>query len=110
MISDAKSAPAVVNLPFVALQFISGVWISVTLLPSWLVTVSQVFPLHWICRGMRAVFLPDSFTTVETGGTWQLGTAAIVLRRVVHRRLRALRQDLPLDPRLTPSRRNLSSS
>ncbi|MFM2079190.1 MAG: hypothetical protein RJA49_3080 [Actinomycetota bacterium] len=79
MIKDAKSAPAVVNLPFVALQFISGVWISVTLLPSWLVTVSQVFPLHWICRGMRAAFLPDSFATVESGGTWQLGTAAVVL-------------------------------
>lgn len=78
-INDAKSAPAVVNLPFVALQFISGVWISVSLLPKWLVHVSQVFPLHWIARGMRAAFLPDSFRTVESGGTWQLGTAAIVL-------------------------------
>lgn len=78
-IKDAKSAPAVVNLPFVALQFISGVWISVTLLPNWLITVSQVFPLHWICRGMRAAFLPDAFKTVETGGEWQLGMAAIVL-------------------------------
>jgi ABC-2 type transport system permease protein len=79
LISDAKAAPAVMNLPFVALQFISGVWITVDQLPSWLVKVSQVLPLHWICRGMRSVFLPDSFKIVEPGGTWQLGTAAIVL-------------------------------
>ncbi|MEQ1702286.1 MAG: ABC transporter permease [Ilumatobacteraceae bacterium] len=79
LIKDAKSGPAVVNLPFVALQFISGVWITVNQLPKWLITVSQVFPLHWICRGMRAVFLPDSFKVVETGGSWQLGTGALVL-------------------------------
>jgi ABC-2 type transport system permease protein len=79
MIADAKSAPAVVNLPFVALQFISGVWIAVTQMPSWLLKVSQVFPLHWICRGMRSVFLPASFAVNETGGTWQLGTASLVL-------------------------------
>jgi len=79
LITDSKSAPAVVNLPFVALQFISGVWISVTLLPKWLQHVSQVFPLHWICRGMRAAFLPDSFKTVETGGAWNLGIGAAVL-------------------------------
>ena len=79
MIADAKSAPAVVNLPFVALQFISGVFISINLLPISLVRVSQFFPLHWICRGMRSVFLPDSFKTVEADGSWQLGMTAIVL-------------------------------
>jgi len=78
-IKDSKSGPAVVNLPFVALQFISGVWISVTELPSWLLHTSQVFPLHWICRGMRQAFLPDSFKVVETGGQWQLGTGLAVL-------------------------------
>lgn len=79
MITDSKAGPAVVNLPFVALQFISGVWITVNQLPKWLVTVSEFFPLHWICRGMRAVFLPDSFKAVETGGSWQLGMGALVL-------------------------------
>jgi ABC-2 type transport system permease protein len=76
---NAQSAVAIVNLPFVALQFISGVWISTTDLPSWMIKVSQVLPLHWICRGMRAVFLANGFRVVETGGTWQLGTAALVL-------------------------------
>ena len=79
VIRNAKSATAVLNLPFVALQFISGVWIASDLLPGWLVGVSKVFPLHWVCRGMRAVFLPDSFESIEQGGSWQLGTAALVL-------------------------------
>ncbi len=79
IVRDAKSAPAVTNLPFIALQFISGVFIAVNLLPLWVVRVSQLFPLHWICRGMRAAFLPDSFSTIETGGSWNLGVAAAVL-------------------------------
>lgn len=78
-IKDSKSGPAVVNLPFVALQFISGVWINVTMLPTWLQRTSQVFPLHWICRGMRQALLPDAFKSVETGGSWQLTTGLVVL-------------------------------
>ena len=78
-IKDSKSGPAVVNLPFVALQFISGVWISVNQLPSWLLHTSQVFPLHWICRGLRQALLPDTFKVVETGGQWQLMWGLIVL-------------------------------
>ncbi len=78
-IKDSKSGPAVVNLPFVALQFISGVWINVDMLPTWLQKTSQVFPLHWICRGMRQALLPDAFKMVETGGSWQLTTGLAVL-------------------------------
>jgi ABC-2 type transport system permease protein len=78
-ITDVKAAPAVVNLPFVALQFISGVWIAPTLLPTWLVNVAKVFPLYWMCRGMRSAFLPDDFKVVEIGGQWDRPTAALVL-------------------------------
>jgi ABC-2 type transport system permease protein len=78
-IKDVKSAPAVVNLPFIALQFISGVWITVNLLPGWLVGIAKVFPLFWICQGMRSVFLPDSFQIVEPGHAWQNGDGALVL-------------------------------
>jgi ABC-2 type transport system permease protein len=70
-IRNAKAAPAVVNLPFIALQFISGVFIPVTQLPDGLVTVSGFFPLRWLAQGMRSVFLPDAFKANEQGGTWQ---------------------------------------
>jgi ABC-2 type transport system permease protein len=79
VIRDAKSSPAVVNLPFVALQFISGVWITIDLLPGWLVNVGRAFPLFWICEGMRSVFLPDSFKTVEPGHSWNHPAGAAAL-------------------------------
>ena len=70
-IRNAKASPAVVNLPFIALQFISGVFIPITQLPKGLVTVSGFFPLRWLAQGMRSVFLPDAFKVNEQGGTWQ---------------------------------------
>ena len=56
--ANAKAVPAIVNLPFVFLQFISGVFIPFTQLSSSLTTVAGVFPLRWLGSGMRSVFLP----------------------------------------------------
>ncbi len=70
-IRNAKAAPAVVNLPFVFLQFISGVFIPFRDLPSALQTFSGFFPLRWLAQGMRSAFLPDAFVTQEPSGTWQ---------------------------------------
>jgi ABC-2 type transport system permease protein len=70
-VRNAKAAPAVVNLPFVFLQFISGVFIQFRDLPSALQTFSGFFPLRWLAQGMRSVFLPDTFATQEPSGTWQ---------------------------------------
>ena len=68
--ANAKAVPAIVNLPFVFLQFISGVFIPFTQLSSSLTAVASVFPLRWLGSGMRSVFLPDSFKAVEPAGTW----------------------------------------
>ncbi len=68
--ANAKAVPAIVNLPFVFLQFISGVFIPFTQLSSSLTTLAGVFPLRWLGSGMRSVFLPDSFKAVEPSGTW----------------------------------------
>jgi ABC-2 type transport system permease protein len=77
--TSGKSAPAVVNLPYVALQLVSGVFIPFNELPRWLTTVAGIFPLRWIVQGMRSVFLPDSFKNVELAHNWQHGLTAIVL-------------------------------
>jgi len=79
MVRSAKSAPAIVNVPFVALQFASGVFVPIDLLPLWLVRVAGIFPLRWICQGMRSAFLPDSFAAQEPSGTWQHGLTALIL-------------------------------
>ncbi len=79
LVSSGKSAPAVVNLPFVVLQLVSGVFIPFNQLPAWLSTAAGVFPLRWIVQGMRSVFLPDEFKFVEQAHNWQHGLTTLIL-------------------------------
>jgi ABC-2 type transport system permease protein len=74
-----RSAPAVVTPVALILQFISGVFFVFTNLPTWMQQIASVFPLKWMCQGMRAVFLPESFAAQEPAGSWELGRVAIVL-------------------------------
>jgi ABC-2 type transport system permease protein len=77
---SAKSAAAVVNLPFVALQFISGVYVPFDQLSPGVRAFASVFPLKWMGQGFRSVFLPDSYLKVaEPGHSWQHGPMALVL-------------------------------
>ena len=78
-IRNAKAGPAVVNLPFVVLQFISGVFLPFSDLSSGLQTVAGLFPLRWLGQGMRSVFLPDSYQRVEQHMSWQHGRMFITL-------------------------------
>jgi ABC-2 type transport system permease protein len=75
----ARSAGAMVFPPILVLQFISGVFIPYSRLPHGLQIVASFFPMKWICQGMRSVFLPDSFQSLETGGSWNHGQIAVVL-------------------------------
>jgi ABC-2 type transport system permease protein len=74
-----RSAPAVVTPVALVLQFISGVFFVFTSLPTWMQHVAAVFPLKWMCQGLRSVFLPDSFAAAEPAGSWELGKVALVL-------------------------------
>ena len=74
-----KSATAVIIPIVLVLQFISGVYLQFSLLPGWLQNVASIFPLKWMAEGMRAVFLPSNFATVEQGGSFNLPGVAIVL-------------------------------
>jgi len=74
-----RSAPAVVTPVALVLQFISGVFFVFTSLPTWMQQIAALFPLKWMCQGMRSVFLPDSFASQEPGGSWELGKVALVL-------------------------------
>jgi ABC-2 type transport system permease protein len=74
-----RGAPAIATPVALVLQFISGVFFPFTQLPSWMQHLAAVFPLKWMCQGMRAVFLPDSFAAQEAAGSWELGRVALVL-------------------------------
>ncbi|MEU5363751.1 ABC transporter permease [Streptomyces sp. NPDC005925] len=77
--TSSRSASSVVVLPFLVLQFISGVYISVDMIPAWLLDIAALFPLKWMCQGLRGVFLPDSARVLEQAGSWEFGRVALVL-------------------------------
>jgi ABC-2 type transport system permease protein len=80
LVKNARNAGAILNVPVVALQFVSGVFIHpMSQLPDWLEKVASVFPVRWMAQGFRNVFLPDEASSQEIGGAWNLGTVAMVL-------------------------------
>lgn len=76
---SSRSAAAVLNLPYLVLQFISGVYFPFSQLPHGLQQVAGVFPLKWLAQGLRSVFLPDYLQALEPGHSWELGKVALVL-------------------------------
>jgi ABC-2 type transport system permease protein len=69
---SGKSATAVIIPVTLVLQFISGIYLPFSQLPSWLQNFASIFPLKWLAQGMRSVFLPDSFKIAEQGHSWDL--------------------------------------
>ncbi|KAB8194636.1 ABC transporter permease [Nonomuraea phyllanthi] len=76
---SGRSAAAVVTMPFVVLQFISGVYIPISTLPEWLVRIASFFPLKWMCQGFRSVFLGDAGLSLEVAKSYELDRVALVL-------------------------------
>jgi ABC-2 type transport system permease protein len=76
---SGRSATSVVVLPFLVLQFISGVYIAIDTIPDWMLDIGALFPLKWMCQGLRGVFLPDSERILEQTGSWESGKVALVL-------------------------------
>ncbi|MEU8180091.1 ABC transporter permease [Micromonospora sp. NPDC049044] len=80
MVKQARTAGTILNVPVVALQFVSGVFIHpITELPHWLIVVASFFPVKWMSQGFRYVFLPDGMKALEAAGQWELGRTALVL-------------------------------
>ncbi len=80
LVRNARTAGAILNVPVVALQFLSGVFVQpITQLPDWMVTLASVFPVKWMAQGFRSVFLPDAAAAGEPAGSWELGRIALVL-------------------------------
>lgn len=76
---SARSATAVVLPIVLILQFISGVYLQFSMLPEWLQQAAGIFPLKWLAQGMRSVFLPEHFASLELSGSWELGLVAVNL-------------------------------
>ncbi|MEW1930474.1 ABC transporter permease [Streptomyces sp. NPDC088360] len=76
---SGRSANSVVVLPFLVLQFISGVYIAIDTIPDWMLDIGALFPLKWMCQGFRGVFLPESANVLEQTESWEYGRVALVL-------------------------------
>ena len=74
-----RSAVAVLNLPYLVLSFISGVYFVFSQLPGELAAGGGDFPLKWICQGLRSAFLPDKLLVAEPAHSWEHGRIALVL-------------------------------
>lgn len=70
VIRNENAGPPAVQLPFLTLQFISGVYFRFADVPGWLQAIASVFPLRWTAEGLRYAFLPDWFGKAEYGGSW----------------------------------------
>ena len=70
---------AVISPIVIVVQFISGVCFVYSDVPPWMQQIAALLPLKWLTQGMRSVFLPDSFATVEPAGSWEHGKVALVL-------------------------------
>jgi ABC-2 type transport system permease protein len=79
LVRSGRAAPAMATPVALVLQFISGVFFVYTALPFWMRQIAALFPLKWLCQGMRSVFLPDAFGAREAAHSWELGRVALVL-------------------------------
>jgi len=78
-VRSTRSAFATLNLPYLVLSFISGVYFVFSRLPSGLQHIAALFPLKWICQGLRSAFLPDRLLAAEPAHSWEHGKIALVL-------------------------------
>ena len=76
---SARSASPIITLPFLVLEFISGVFIPFSSVPPWLQQVAAVFPLKWMAQGLRSAFLPAHAAVLEPAHSWEHGKTALVL-------------------------------
>ena len=79
IVRNGRTAPAIISPIAIVLQFISGVFFVFSDLPSWMQEIASLFPLKWMTQGMRSVFLPESYQTIEPAGSWEHGRIALVL-------------------------------
>jgi len=69
--SNAVAAAVVTNGPAVSLQFVSGTYVPLNVLPPWMLTLGSIFPVKWMAQGFRSVLLPAKMAAFEPAGNWE---------------------------------------
>ena len=76
---SSRGASAIVIPVVIIMQFFSGVFFVFTQLPKWMQDIASVFPLKWLCQGIRSVFLPDAFAQTEVTHSWETSRTLLIL-------------------------------
>ncbi|WP_293694594.1 ABC transporter permease [uncultured Agrococcus sp.] len=76
---SVNAASAVVIPIVLVIQFISGIYLTITMLPDWLIQIASIFPIAWLAHAMRFAFLPEAARFVELDHEWNLGMAVGML-------------------------------
>ena len=69
--SNAVSAAVITNGPAVGLQFLSGTYVPLMALPTWMLITGSIFPVKWMAQGFRSVLLPPEMVIFEPAGSWE---------------------------------------
>nr|WP_090343182.1 ABC transporter permease [Mycolicibacterium malmesburyense]CRL74064.1 multidrug ABC transporter permease [Mycolicibacterium malmesburyense] len=77
--SNAVSAAVLTNGPSVALQFVSGTYVPLMILPTWMLVIGSLFPVKWMAQGFRSVLLPAEAVVLEPAGSWEHWRIFLVL-------------------------------
>ncbi|MGE2722440.1 ABC transporter permease [Mycolicibacterium celeriflavum] len=77
--SNAVSAAVLTNGPSVALQFVSGTYVPLMILPAWMLAIGSLFPVKWMAQGFRSVLLPAEMVALEPAGSWEHWRIFVVL-------------------------------
>lgn len=77
--SNALSAAVITNGPAVGLQFLSGTYVPLMVLPTWMLIIGSFFPVKWMAQGFRSVLLPPQMVVFEPAGSWEHGRTFLVL-------------------------------
>ncbi len=79
LIRSSSAASAIVQPPYLILQFISGVFLQYSAVPPFLQAIASLFPLKWMVQGFRYAFLPDWVAVDDYGGQWNVDLVLLVL-------------------------------
>lgn len=77
--NNALSAAVLTNGPAVSLQFLSGTYVPITILPTWMLIIGSLFPVKWMAQGFRSVLLPPEMVVFEPAGSWEHWRIFLVL-------------------------------
>jgi ABC-2 type transport system permease protein len=59
LVKSADQAQPVVQLTFLPLSFISGIWFPLDGAPQWIVSIAEAFPLYHLAQAFGGAFTPD---------------------------------------------------